>query len=215
MRRGVWLLGLSICTGGCVVAKEGTFFYDGIDRVEVELGNGDLAVVPSQSEETVLELSMGGVSMSPVGPEQRGRTLVVVLTCEGVCGGDVFLEVPDGLDLDLRVHRGDLSVDDVVAGRLDLIVGAGDLSGVGLDVGRLGVAVGAGDGDVQADVVDCVWAEVGAGDGSVAVPAGDYRIDADVGAGELDIDAGLRHAAQADRCIHAEVGLGTLDLVAN
>lgn len=202
-------------TSGCVVAKDGVWEWDeGIEEVIIELGSGDVAVVPSDSPQTRLDLSLGGFSTTGVGPERDGHTLRIDLTCDGICGGDAQLEVPDHIDLRARVHRGDLHVEDLLVDHLELQVGAGDLSAVRIDAASAGVAVGAGSGDVEFVSVQCLWAEVGAGDAQVAVPAGTYNIDTQVGTGSLSRGRGILHDNDAEHCIHAAVNMGELRLEA-
>lgn len=217
MRRWQVPLGLLVSTtSGCVVAKDGQWsFGAGIDRVVLELGSGDVEVVPSGSDRTHLDLDFGGVTVSDVGPERTGDTLWVDLYCDGVCGGDAVLEVPDDIAVDVRVHRGDLWVDGLTGGRLDAMVGAGDLSVEGLQVPRVAVSVGAGDGSVSLDSVGCVTVQLGAGDASLELPAGAYDLDVSVDTGALDVGRGIVRDPQADRCVDGHVQAGHLSLQAH
>jgi hypothetical protein len=214
MRRK-WTAGaLSLGLGsGCVVAKDGDWAWGpGVERVELQLGSGDVEVRPSDSEETRLALSFGGLSATPVGPERRGDTVRIDLVCDGPCGGDATLEVPDGIELDLVVHRGDLHVEDILAESVDMRLGAGDLQADWLDAPRVGMAVGAGEGDVELVEVGCLWAEVGAGEAQVRVPEGAYAVDATVGAGALQLGRGITRDPDAERCLHAAVDMGHLEI---
>lgn len=211
-RAALWLP-LAAASTGCVVAKEGTWTWeDGVQRVVLELGNGDAEVVPSGTTRTHLELSFGGVSMTPMEPRRQGDTVFIDLVCEGVCGGDAFLEVPDEIAVEARVHRGDLHVEGLLGGSLDAIVGAGDLSVVDVSVPRIGVAVGAGDGSVEVEDADCVSIQVGAGDASLDVPAGKWRVTTDVGAGHLEVGRRIIRSDDADRCLSARVQAGHLEV---
>lgn len=206
---------LASVASGCVVAKEGQWTWGpGIERVVLDLGSGDADVMASGSDRTHLELDFGGVSMTDVGPERTGDTLRIDLRCDGVCGGDAVLEVPDDIEVEVQVHRGDLWVDGLTGGRLDAMVGAGDLTLEGLAVPRLGVAVGAGDGSVSLDEVGCVHVQLGAGAASIDLPAGAYDVDVSVGSGALDVGRGIVRDPDADQCVSGHVQAGHLDLQA-
>jgi|GEM_PF-5334752 len=205
--------GVALGASGCVVAKEGTWTFDGdIRRVVVELGNGDAEIVPSGTSKTHVELDFGGVSLSPVGPYRSGNAVYVNLLCDGVCGGDVFVEVPDDVWVEAHVHRGDLDIDGLYGGELDAIVGAGDLTITDTSVPRVGTSVGAGDGSIELDEVGCVSVQVGAGDASLDVPAGAYKLGVSVDAGHLEVDGGIVQDDQAERCIRGHVQAGHLDI---
>lgn len=215
--RTQWTVGgvVLALSSGCVVAKDGDWAWGpGVERVELHLGSGDVEVRPSDSEETRLDLSFGGLSATPVGPERRGDTVHIDLVCDGACGGDAILEVPDGIELDLAVHRGDLHLEDILAESVDMRLGAGDLEAEWLDAARVGMAVGAGEGSVELVEVGCLWVEVGAGQAQIRVPAGAYAVDATVGAGALELGRGITRDPDAERCLHAAVDMGHLEVQA-
>ncbi len=207
-------LGLVAMVGsGCVVAKEGAWTWDsGVERVVLELGNGDAELVASGSEQTHLDLDFGGLSVTPIEPERVGNTVRIDLLCDGVCCGDALLEVPDHIEVEAIVHRGDLHIEGLVGGSLDAIVAAGDLTVTDVAVPRVGVTVGAGDGSVELDDVRCVSVQVGAGTATIDIPAGTYDVDVAVDAGHLELDDRIIRSSDAEACVHGRVQAGHLEL---
>jgi hypothetical protein len=194
---------------GCFVGGTHESFevLEPIDHVEVRLGSGSIDVVAADTDAVSVHWELGGVSGSSPGHFIEDGVLVLDLYCQGACGGDVWLALPDAVDLDVELDRGDVLLHDL-GGDVRVRLGAGDVMSGILYGDDIAVAVGAGDLslDVDARPLD-LWADVGAGDLYLGVPAGGYVMDLDVGAGDLWLDGVYEDASAVSR-LHAHTGAG-------
>lgn len=202
---------LFVPLAGCFVGGQSKSFEIGepVDRVEVFLGSGDVDVFPSDGDRVSVDYDMGGVSGSLPGHRIEDGVLILDLRCDGACGGDVMVDVPHGVDVDVELERGDVLLSDL-SGDVRVQVGAGEVHGGVFTGDDIAVAVGAGNVslDVDARPVD-IWVDVGAGDLYLGVPPGGYVMDIGVGTGELWLD-GVVEDTDAESRLHARTGAGAV-----
>lgn len=211
MRTG-FPLTLSLLLGGCHMGgihMERTF-EDDIHAVVIHLDSGSIDVHGGGEGPVWLDVDMGGVGQEVAGASVVDGVLVVDYRCGIACGGDIWLEVPSDVDVEVQLERGDIwldHIDGTVRGRL----GAGDFWASSLGSEDIAVAVGAGDVGIETTGAPLsLWADLGAGDASLSVKAGGYRlVDMDVGAGELWLDD-VHEDADADGRIHVRAGAGAV-----
>jgi hypothetical protein len=196
---------------GCVVGEhhKSLVFDESIEGVAVLLGSGSVEISEARGSEASVEYDLGGVTVEPVGASVVDGVLIVDLVCEGVCGGDVWVEAPEGAWVKVELHRGDVALD-ALSGAVFAKVGAGDLEAMDLESADIALALGAGDVWVDTSVSGAdVWVDVGAGDLDVTVPEGRYLLDVDVGAGDLSME-GVINDPEGPGRIHAHTGAGSL-----
>lgn len=211
MRTGTPLT-LLILLAGCHAGGVHTTrtFGEDIDRVVVLLDSGGVEVSGVAGQPTHVEVDMGGVGAAPAGMALEQGVLTVDYRCGVACGGDIWVEVPPGVAVEVQLERGDIGLDGL-DGELRATLGAGDLWGTALGSRDIAVAVGAGDLGVETTGRPLsLWADLGAGDASLTVPLGGYRlVDMELGAGELWLD-GVHADPEAPGRIHARAGAGAV-----
>lgn len=102
-------------TTGCVVGggERDLTFDEDLSRVELRLENGEITVYSSAEFEQV-HLYMEGGGLGATGffdTEIEDGVLMVDGDCDGMCGGEIMLEVPAGLEIDAALRRGELFVE--------------------------------------------------------------------------------------------------------
>jgi len=158
----------------CVVGGgEQSFEVHDVDALAVVLGNGEVDVVTAPREGVALHWEGGGLS-----DDELLRTdvvdgeLLIDAGCE-LCGGELYLEIPEGMPLYVEVQAGEARIDLHAPADLCAVTAAGEMI----------VTVPAGAYDLDL--------EVGAGaltvDQVVDDPGADHSISATVATGELSI----------------------------
>ena len=209
--RRLALLGLSALPG-CVTVDEGTYVYDGVEGVHVDLSNGDVTILAEDRDDVQLDVDFGGLSRG----ERLGHTvvdgvLVIELDCGLTCGGDITARVPLGTWVEVQLDAGDLTLDGLDAD-ITAELGSGDLAATGLLAGQACLSLDAGDLSAAWDEVpDEVQATAAMGSVDLAVPAGGYALDLAAGAGSITLD-GVWDDPEADAAIAASVGAGDLTI---
>jgi hypothetical protein len=211
MRTG-FPLTLSLLLAGCHMGgiHVDKTFDDDVDAVVVLLDSGDIDVHGVDEGPTRVQVDVGGVGSEIQGMSLEHGVLTVDYRCGIGCGGDLWLEVPSHVDVEVQLERGDVWLDTIhgtVRGRL----GAGDFWASSLGSSDVAVAVGAGDLGIETTGKPLsLWADLGAGDASLSVKAGGYRmVDMEVGAGELWMDDVYADEGAPGR-IHVRAGAGAV-----
>jgi len=143
--------------------------------VELRLNNGSISALPGSDDTLRIEWSGGGVGNRRTFPSPVIINGVALMDarCGELCGGDLTVTLPAGLDLDATVAKGDISAQlleradlstCVAAGSVDLIV-PGGLWDLSVDVGVGSITVDGVDHDPQAPFR--IQACTGAGDVSI------------------------------------------------
>jgi len=211
-----------------------TFTQPGpIRAVDVEVEGGRIEVVVGTADAAEVERNRRYL----LGPPTSSETLIDgVLRVRAACPRLVAvgcrvgyrLEVPSGVSVRIRNDRGSVSVDDV-AGMVEVDAGAGAVR-LNRTRGPVRVTTAAGnvDGvDLGADFLDAttgagrirlslaepsgrVGLRTGAGDIDLALPPapGGYRVDAEAGAGRVDVD--VAQDPTAAQAVIARSGAGNI-----
>jgi len=203
----------ALSSTGCIVAKDTHFaIADDIDTIVVRFENGDIEVRGDEyADEVVVDLEVGGLGFGDVGYTVDGGTLFIDGDCGRVslCGGDVIIQTPPGVALDIDLNAGDLSVDGI-DGDVFVGVGAGDIELTDLRGSSVTALLGAGDAEIGLrDDFAALWVEVGTGSLELDVPAGGYRMSLDAGAGDIDLEM-VSDDSQAAASIDAYTGAGEI-----
>lgn len=211
MRTG-FPLTLSLLLTGCHVGGLHTerSFPDDVERVVVLLDSGNIDVSGVPGRPAHVHIDMVGVGDEYSGMSVQDGVLTVDYRCGMACGGDVRVEVPPDVDVEVRLERGDIWIDSM-DGEIRGTLGAGDLWTTSLGSRDIALAVGVGDLAVETTGEPLsLWADLGAGDASLTVPAGGYRlVDMDLGLGELWMD-GVHEDRSAPGRIHVRAGVGVV-----
>ena len=117
---------------GCVVGGGERSFVvnEPVEMVEIALENGEVHVVSVDREGVLVEWEGGGVSETDLfSTSVEDGVLVLDADCDGVCGGELYVEVPPSTDLCVQLAAGEAALEVEPGGwDLDLDVGAGELS---------------------------------------------------------------------------------------
>ena len=209
MRRVFLIVGV---LPGCVMASEESFVvHEALVGVAVEMGSGDVSVMPGPAEQATVDLDFGGVGFNGIGHEVVDGVLWLDLRCAGACGGDLALEVPPGAWVDVRLSAGDVSIDDV-DGSVRAHVGAGAVEVWNVSGAEIDLATGAGSIDaVLEPEVRAVTADAGAGEADLLVDGGAWRLTLDAGSGHIQ-SQGVVHHPDAERVLVAQAGAGEVSI---
>jgi len=196
----------------CVVAQDQRYVINqDVSAVVMDLGKGDVTVEVGPPGEVVVDIDMGGLTTNDLGPRLEGDVLYLEYRCGGVsiCGGDLWVQVPPDMLVDVELGAGDLSVWEL-HGDVRAQLGSGDLTAELLHSEVVWLATGAGavDAHFEEPPFD-LHASVGAGDVWLTVPPGAYDLDVDAGAGVVITD-GIATDASSDRHITAQAGAGAV-----
>jgi hypothetical protein len=184
--------------------------WSGIERVELDVGRGDVEIVPARGKRVrVREERRSGTVSASSSQSRAGSTLkleggchVFVLTCEV----DYRIEVPAGTALDVEAFAGGITVRDT-EGNVRLESKAGAVRALGVRGRRIDIRTSAGiaeadrvtaryvsvrtaAGNAVASVLEPprdLLVETHAGDAEAFVPDVGYRIDADSDAGDAKV----------------------------
>jgi len=196
----------------CVVAQDQRYVVNqDVSAVVMDLGKGDVTVEVGPPGEVVVEIDMGGLTTKDLGPRLENDVLYLEYRCGGVsiCGGQLWVQVPPDVAVDVELGAGDLSVWEL-HGDVRAQLGSGDLTAELLRSDEVWLATGAGavDAHFEEPPVD-VHASVGAGDVWLTVPPGAYDLDVDAGAGVVIMD-GIAEDSSSGRSITAQAGAGSV-----
>lgn len=200
----------ALASGGCVLSVDHTFAVDEpIDRIVLELGSGDARVEGTDGDRIQVEVDLGGIGSSAPGHEVRDGVLFLDYACGKleVCGGELTVRAPRGVDLELAVGAGDLSVEGM-AGIVLGSMGTGSVEATGLTSERVELAVGTGSAEVELlERPRAVHVTVSTGSIRIDVPSGPYALDLTAKSGAIET-TGVSHDPQADARIDAVTALG-------
>lgn len=211
-RIGLVVLGATLALAvGCGEIDEGPFVVgEGFDRVEVQLTSGDLAVVRADGGEVVIDADFGGLSQpGTIGRYIDDGVLVIDYACT-LCGGDVEVQVPDGVPVDVTLTQGDLTLERLT-GSVLANVQAGAIRGVDL---ACDAQVSTRAGAVELTYAfrpRQVLAETTFGSIDLTVPAGAYALEFGGHVGVVDLwDVENDPSASSSLVAIAEAGAITI-----
>lgn len=168
----LWWLTACVVSGG----EQAWLIEDAVSEVEIEAHNGNVSVVARQREGTAIEWSGGGFGME-VTPEVAvdDGVLSVDTRCEGLCGGDLTLSIPDFVAVGLSLDTGDAEVTLPAGADVCVDIGAGSAA-LSLPGGAyaMDLEIGAGHLSLQG-----IWDD----------PSAERTITGSIGAGSLTIEA--------------------------
>jgi len=211
MTRGpllVWFSLLSACVVGVSVD---TTIDEPVDRIDVDVGQGEVSVEASPGPVT-LKADLGGVGDGDLTYEVIDRVLYVTASCGDLCGGEVQLTAPRPTDLTARVGLGEIDVDGL-GGELDLTLNTGSIRGSALTSQGVIASAAAGDIDLQFVVAPVdVTAGAEAGSVRIEVPAGSYDLDLSAGRGSVET-RGVSHDPSSSRHLRAWTQAGSVEVI--
>lgn len=171
-RLGAWMV--ATMATGCVVGGSDTQdTFSGVTALSVELGNGEVYISSSDDGLAHVHYEGGGVGRSAF-PE-RTQDPQGALSVDGgglLGGGDLWVEVPEGVPVTAEVERGELTIELLAPADINACVAAGELS-IGVPAGAYDIQVAAGAGAV--------------GVGLQSDPNAEHSIRACAGAGEIEL----------------------------
>lgn len=195
---------------GCVVAIDETItITEPVDRILVDISAGDVRV-HSGTGPVLLMGTFGGAGDEPLSHEVNDGILTVTYGCK-LCGGELTIEAPAEVALDLHLGAGDLTIDDM-AGTVTADVNAG--SAAVHRHGASSVDVSTNLGDAEFDFITpppSLFVTMGTGSLDIGLPTGSYALDLDAGAGTVKIE-GVSHDPESPSKITAAVGAGNIDV---
>jgi hypothetical protein len=166
---------------GCVVGGGSwDWSFDNPEGVSAFVANGEISVTSTEDNTAVVEWEGGGFGKS-ARPEVGQNDNVVVIDADGgvAGGGELSIEAPAGIFLDLTVDNGSIKVDIDAPASIMSCVGAGDTQ----------IRVPAGAYDLELAVA----AGATVTEGIVDDPSSPFVIQVCVGAGSILIE-GVREA---------------------
>ena len=176
----------------CVVALDQTVtISQPVDRIVVDVSSGDVKVVERDGDIT-LSGAFGGAGHGPIHHEVDDGVLTIRYDCK-LCGGDLKIEAPSDVELDLRLGAGDLTVVDM-----------GGTTDMRLEVGSVDASF-----RVAPDRIDV---DVGTGAIELVVPAGGYALDVTADRGSVDLD-GVHDDPASDEEIVAHTANGSVEVL--
>lgn len=166
----VWMVVACVVGGG----EQSFTVVETVDAVHVELESGEVDVVSVEREGVLVDWEGGGISDDELfTADVIDGVLVISSTCSVACGGELYVEVPSGTDLCVRVGAGEARIALDADADVCVETGAGELS-IEVPAGAWDIDLDIGAGEVSLfDVVD---------DG-----AAERSIQARLGAGELSV----------------------------
>jgi hypothetical protein len=177
----------------CVVAVDQTVtIEEPVDRIVVDVSAGDVKVVARDNDDVRLSGAFGGAGHGPIDYDVTSGVLTIHYDCD-LCGGELKIEAPPEVELELELGAGDLSVVDM-AGRTD----------ADLRIGQVGVSY-----VLAPESIDIV---LGTGDIDIQVPAGAYSLDLDADRGSIDVDDDVTDDDGSAFRIAAAVTNGSIDV---
>jgi hypothetical protein len=176
----------------CVVAVDQTVTIDEpVDRIVVDVSAGDVKVVERDGP-VRLTGAFGGAGHGPISHDVKDGVLTIRFDCK-LCGGELKIEAPGEVSLDLTLGAGDLSVVDMSGSTdADLEIGSVEASFVSAPE-RIDIALGTG-------AIEIV------------VPAGGYDLDVKTDHGSVDLDD-VYDAPGATSAITAHTSNGSIDII--
>jgi len=185
--------------------------YRGIRSISVQLYGGDVLINTGSNAEQVNCTVDGWEPNQPLRVEQRDDRLMITVerTWAGDRDPDVFLEVPDGLDVDVTTQSGDVVINaELGSGRITS--GSGDLT-----VGTARVlSAKTGSGDIAAGTVTEA-AEFSTGSGDIALRESAGPVTAKSGSGDVRLSrlrSGTLNVSTGSGDISATSTTGSVDL---
>lgn len=202
-----------------------------IHAVVVDSGVGNIDVATHAEPGARVEAKLFGAEPGRSWLHVEDGVLRVGLRCDGCCGGNLTIHVPDtarleadlgsgdvevsGLSeaVDVHVHTGNIDLSEL-SGTLDLHVDSGNIEGNALagpaatayvDTGNVSLAF-----EPQAPL-ESLAVEADTGNVDLRIPRGTYELELQTGVGNVSVDE-VRHDTGADRRVSVELGTGNIDV---
>jgi DUF4097 and DUF4098 domain-containing protein YvlB len=207
---------------------------DEVSALAVDLGSGNVTVRGTDADETSVEARILGeycelvqdyasgtlrLESHHVGGHPLRRRCDIELDVSLPAGADLVLDTGSGnvdaarIDGAVDVDTGSGNVDLAeVAGDLRVETGSGNIDAVALRSPN--AYAHAGSGNVKAafaDPPDALAVETGSGNVRLRLPEERYRVDTDVGSGEVHV-TGIVNDPDAERWVAVDTGSGNIDI---
>ena len=201
------LLGFISLSACGTLADERTYTADGdFSSVKIRLTNGDLSVVTGVSDEVEIDVDFSGfANADDVSRYVKDDQLVVNYSCP-LCGGDLWVEVPEGMPIEAELANGDIYLADL-SGKLNANVQNGGIEGLHLS-GDAHLSARAGTVTLEYEErPDFVLAETTVGVIDVYVPTGGYDLEFGGNAGVVHLtDVFVDETAESQLKLFTETG---------
>ncbi len=212
------LIVTALASQACVITvkKDELHFPDAVERVQLDVGAGDIEVLVADREHVLVERTQRYVRNEP---NVRADLVDGVLYLDvhlprsaaitALTGaGDVVISDIDHL-VDIETGAGDVrSI--AISGDLDVHTGAGDVSGEWLTAASVVVSTDAGDVYLGMDEpADLVLVDTRAGDVEIDTLAGAYRVTTDTDAGDVEL-RGVTPSSSSPHALDVSTGAGDI-----
>jgi hypothetical protein len=218
---------------GCIekhFSDEFDFENETITHLVVRGDSSDIRVAPGRDDEALVDFDIDYRGRMPdYDADLNGSTLKVKLDCGFSCNGDIAIEVPSRVSVDISVDSGNIHIRDI-EGNARLVADSGNITMTNLE-GDLDLNVDSGNikGDVFSEVCDAdldsgnfsmrffevprdLDLSADSGNIKVKVPSGDYNISTSVDSGNRDLD-NVYDDPDSPNVIRASVDSGNIDII--
>lgn len=102
---------------------------EGVGIVDVTLSSGEINVLPGTTDEIYILWEGGGISSQPIFEvTQDGPRLYIDADCGFTCGGELTVELPHALPLELALDSGEANVELTERSSVSACVAAGEVN---------------------------------------------------------------------------------------
>lgn len=223
---GLGVLGtLSVALGTVTIANHvmqqhdrGGFSATEVRALVVEVDSGNVTLVPTAGDdgrvhvESTMEWAWSRPSTDHV---IEDGVLTITADCAAVglgnCSVDHRIGIPDGIDVDVTVSSGDVTVTGLDLTDVDISTDSGDIGATDVSVPEFRGSTSSG--DVTATFVDApdqVTAASSSGNVDVTVPDEAYDVEADTSSGHVRVD--VNDDPDAPRHISADTSSGNVTI---
>jgi hypothetical protein len=206
---------LLLCFGAvpgvaCGVAVEESFIVrEPVRRIVLQLDTGDARVEGTDDDHVQVTVELGGLSSKTPHRRVEDGVLYLDYACERqeLCGGDLIVRAPRGVELDARMDRGDLRIDGL-RGEVEARMRSGEIFVSDFGGRHLDLVVESGTlGATLVERPTAVTMTTSSGTISLTLPEGAYVLDLQANEGSVETDR-VAHDPDADAEITAMTGRG-------
>ena len=216
---------LAVATGSLAIANQvmkqhdrSSFTVDEVRALVVEVDSGHVTLVPTTGAEGQVDVDSTmewAWSRPDTGHVTEDGVLTITADCPavglGTCSVDHRIGVPAGIDVDVTVSSGNITVAGLDLSVVDLSTDSGDISATDMSVPEFHGRTSSG--NVMATFIDApdqVTAESSSGNVNVTVPDEPYDVEADTSSGDVRVD--VNDDPDASRHISANTSSGNVTI---
>ena len=223
---GLGVLGaLAVAMGSLTIANQvmeqhdrRSFTATEVRALVVEVDSGNVTLVPATGDEGQVDVdtTMEWASSRPSSDHVTDDgVLTITADCPAVgfgnCGVDHRIGVPAGIDVDVTLSSGNVTVKGLDLADIDISTDSGDISATDVSVSEFSGTTSSG--HVTATFVDApeqVTADSSSGNINVTVPDDGYDVEADTASGDVRVD--VNDDPDATRQISANTSSGDVTI---